>query len=250
MIYTDDVLKTLKAMLRERGLTYRDAAEALELTESSIKRLFREQDFSLKRLERLCELMDTDLGTLLAQAAQAKARIRTLTLEQEQLLVSDLRLLVIAVCLVNRWQVSEILATYRIDEHEAVQALARLDRFRLIELQPGNRVKLLVSADFSWRRNGPIQAFFEQQVQADFFQARFNGPGEIRLFVSGMLSRRANENLRERLEKVAVAFLQASEEDRSLPLTKRFGTSLFLAMRPWELKAFEALRREPDKRLF
>lgn len=250
MIYTDDVVKTLKRMLRARGLTYRDVASALSLTESSVKRLFSEQDFSLKRLDRLCELMEVDLATLLTEAGRNKTQIHTLTEEQEALLVSDIRLLVIAVCLVNRWQVREILEVYDIDENQAVQALAKLDRFRLIELLPGNRVKLLISQEFSWRRNGPIQAFFEEQVQSDFFNARFSGPGEIRLFAFGMLSRRANALLQDRMQKTAAMFRQAAEEDASLPLEQRFGTSLVLAMRPWELKAFESLRRVPDRRRF
>ncbi len=250
MINAEDVVKTLKRMLRERGLTYRDVARSLALTESSVKRLFSEQDFSLKRLETLCALMDSDLSTLMTRAEQARTRISTLSLEQEKLLVSDTRLLLIAVCLVNRWSYEDIVATYQIDEYEAIQALAKLDRFQLIELQPGNRVRLLVSSDFSWRRNGPIQEFFEAQVQGDFFDARFTGAGEIRLFVTGMLSRRANEELRKRLEKIAATFLQLAEEDRGLPLEQRFGSGLMVAMRPWELAAFAALRRQPNRKKF
>jgi DNA-binding Xre family transcriptional regulator len=250
MLNSDTIVKALKQSLKARGLTYGDVAAHLKLTESSVKRLFSQRNFSLRRLDRICQLMETDLTEVISRAEQNRHLISSLNAEQEQLLVSDIKLLLIAVCIVNHWHFADIIATYSISEHEAVQALARLDRLRLIELQPGNRIKLLISPDFNWIKNGPIQAFFEKQVQTDFFQSRFNSKGEIRVFISGMLSRTANENMLKRIEKLALAFRQLADEDRSLPGEERFGTSMMLAMRPWELQAFEALRKAPDKRRF
>ena len=48
-------------------------------------------------------------------------------------------------------------AGYQFTEREALQYLIRLDRLKVIELQPGNRVRLLVSRHFSWRPGGPVQ---------------------------------------------------------------------------------------------
>jgi hypothetical protein len=39
-------------------------------------------------------------------------------------------------------------------------------------------------------------------------------------------------------------------ESESLPLEQRFGTSLMMAIRPWEINVFEALRRAQDTRVF
>ena len=36
----------------------------------------------------------------------------------------------------------------------------------------------------------------------------------------------------------------------SLPLEQRFGTSLMMAIRPWEIEVFQALRRTRDERIF
>jgi DNA-binding Xre family transcriptional regulator len=46
---------TLKQELRKQRITYRRVSEALELSETSVKRLFSEEAFSLKRLEKICE---------------------------------------------------------------------------------------------------------------------------------------------------------------------------------------------------
>ena len=39
-------------------------------------------------------------------------------------------------------------------------------------------------------------------------------------------------------------------EDEALPVDERFGTSIMLAMRPWEIKLFGDLRREEDTKVF
>jgi len=49
----------------------------------------------------------------------------------------------------------------------------------------------------------------------------------------------------------AIAIQRAAlEENESLPLEQRFGTSLMLAIRPWEIKVFADLRRTPDTRIY
>jgi len=244
---TTNIVSTLKRALKAHELTYRDVSKALSISESSVKRLFSDKDFSLKRLDQICQLMDMEISDLLQQMEQETRLISRLSLEQETLLVSDLKLLLVAVCVTNRWVFGEILKTYSLSEHELIRSLAALDKLKLIELQPNNRVKLLMSTDFSWIPNGPINQFFESQVQSDFFKSRFNGAGEIRLFASGMLSRASNAILIRRIEKLAQEYKRFNDDDQSLPLNERYGTSMIIAMRPWELAAFEEFRTDSGK---
>ncbi len=41
-----------------------------------------------------------------------------------------------------------------------------------------------------------------------------------------------------------------NDDSETLPLDERYGTSLMMAMRSWEIKVFEDLRRIEDKRVF
>ncbi|MFD2231130.1 helix-turn-helix domain-containing protein [Alkalimarinus sediminis] len=248
MAETSSIVTTLKRELKAHGLTYKDVSKALNIAESSVKRLFADKDFSLKRLDQICQLMNMEISDLLQKMEQDKRLISQLTLEQESLLVSDHKLLLVAVCVANRWTYDDILDVYQFSEHELVRLLAALDKFKLIELQPNNRVKLLLSTDFSWIKNGPINRFFDAEVQSNFFNSRFTGPGEARLFVTGMLSRASNEIMIRRMERLAQEFRQFNEEDQELPLDERFGSSIMIAMRPWELTVFEAFRKDNSKR--
>ena len=250
MSQSQAMIDTLKQVLREQGITYRDVAKAIDLSEASVKRLFSERSFSLERFERVAEIAGLSLSELVVEMDRRADLLTNLTQEQEKELVTDIKLLLMAVCALNHWQFDKIIATYRVDELEAIQLLAKLDRMKIIELMPGNRIRRMVDRTFSWLPNGPIQRFFERHVQSDFFKSTFNGPGEIRLFVNGMLSRQSNQEMIKKAQRLIQDFNHCHSDDEALPLDERFGTSLIFAMRPWELEAFEQLRREEDNRKF
>ncbi|CAN5347185.1 helix-turn-helix transcriptional regulator [soil metagenome] len=240
---TQHLLAALKRELRIRRITYRDVAEALELSEPSVKRLFSTGRFTLERLAQVAALLDLSLAELIAGAADARLRLHEMTVEQESTLVSDAKLLLIAVCVLNHWTAGDIVQRYRISEPECVQRLVRLDRMRLIDLLPGNRVRLNVARDFSWLPEGPISRFFRDGGEAEFLNGRFDVNGHVHLFVNGMLSQAAAGELQALLRRLRTQFDELHQESLKLPLEERHGTGLLLATRQWEPSMFAALRR-------
>ncbi len=250
MNQVSELISTLKQLLREQQITYRQLAQRLELSEASIKRLFSEQSFSLERFAQICEVAGVDIAGLTQLADERRQKVVQLTREQEKELAGDLRLLLVTNSLLNHWTFNDIIQTYRISEHECIQLMARLDRMRLIQLLPGNRVKLNVDRKFSWLAGGPIETFFARQVQGEFLNAGFSKPGELRVFINGMLSRKSNRELQDKMRALAAEFDEMHKRDASLPTNERYGSSLLLAIRPWELKAFDDLRREENTKQF
>ena len=250
MSQTRPLIDTLKQELRKQRVTYKQVSKTLGLSETSVKRLFSEEAFSIKRLEKVCTMLNLDLADLVRLMEKNIELTTELTLEQETEIVSDIRLLLVALLLVNKLEFEEIISIYDISETEGIKLLARLDRMKLIELQPGNRVKLMVSPNFKWLPDGPIQKFFEQKVQLEFLNSSFNSAGELRVFVSGMISRSANAEMIKKMQHLANEMSELNLESQSLPLDQRFGTSLMMAMRPWEIEVFEELRRNKDERVF
>jgi len=241
------LIDVLKKALRERGLTYGHLAKGLGLSESSVKRTFSQGTMSLERLEQVCAQMDLEIADLLELTRAAEGRTAELTEQVEQTLVSDVKLLLVAVLAINNWTVAAILETYRFTEPELVGLLTRLDRLGIIDLLPGNRIKVRLARNFAWRKGGPIQRFFEERVQEQFFGSAFLDRGAVRIMVQGSLSAKSNELLQQRVRKLAEEFDALAEEDRSLDHGLREGTTLVLAMRQWEFSQFAALRRNSDK---
>lgn len=242
------LLAAAKRQLRRRGLTYRDVAQALELSEASVKRLFGNGRFTLDRLARLAELLGLSLAELAQEAETGAARVRELTERQEQALVADTKLILVAVCALNQWTPAEIVAAYRVDEAECIARLLHLERLRLIDLLPGNRIRIVVARDFDWLPDGPIRRYFRGRGQDDFLDCPYTGANETLVFSHGMLTEAGMARLRAEFLAVRERFARLHEEALAAPFEARQGCGLMMAMRPWEPADFAALRRAPVRR--
>ena len=95
MNHTANIIETLKQYLKAKGITYKQLAEEIELSEASVKRLFSKQTFSLSRLEDVCRILDIDFYDLvLMDKERSRKTLKKLTIEQEQILVNDEKLLI------------------------------------------------------------------------------------------------------------------------------------------------------------
>jgi transcriptional regulator with XRE-family HTH domain len=244
MAQTQQLITALKRTLKAHGLTYADVAERLDLSEASVKRLFAQQRFTLQRLEQVCQLMGleiTDLARMIQN--RAGAPISALTRDQEREIVADLELLLVAVCVLNHWGLDEIRDYFELSEVSCIRHLTHLDRLKMIELLPNNRWKLLVSPHFKWLENGPIQQFFLDKLQSDFFNSRFNQEREELIVLNGMLAASSFSVFQRRMAHLAREFDELSSDDAALPLAEREGTTVVLAMRPWRYGLFNPFRK-------
>jgi len=247
MTEKSDLLSTLKKEMRRQGRTYAQAAVELGVSEATVKRNFSENSFSLIRLEQLLDWLGLTFSDLVRLMEREQSHVERLTEDQERALVSDVRLLILLHSLLNGWSVAEVLHTYEIDRYHSTRLLAQLDRMGIIDLLPGDRVRLKVSRQFHWRANGPIQQFFEREIQDDFFRSRFDHSDDIRVFLSGMLSAKSMADIRERMDRLARDFNSLKRQDERLPLAEREGIGMVLALRNWEPGVFTALRRQDEQ---
>jgi transcriptional regulator with XRE-family HTH domain len=243
MTEISQLVATLKRQLKQQNKTYAEVAPALGLSEASVKRLFSGGQFTLERIVALCNLLGFTLAELSQEAEAGSTRLRTLTMAQEKELVSDMRLLLVAVCALNHWSMADMLAVYKLSEAECLQRLLKLDRLGLINLLPGNRIRLSVARDFNWLPNGPIRQFFADDGMRDFLDSHFAADGETLDFAHGMLTDAAIDKLHAELRRLRSLFAELHEASLASPLPKRRGRGLLLASREWEPAAFNALRR-------
>lgn len=237
------LVRVLKKRLKIQGITYRELAAAIDLSEPSVKRMFACQRFTLDRLVQISNYLGFTLAELAQEAVVTEHLVHTLSEAQEEELVSDRKLLLVAICSLNHWSVQDIISTYRVTEAECIQRLAQLDRLRLIVLLPGNRIRLNVARDFDWRVKGPIRSFFREHGLHDFLDSDFALDDETMSFSHAMLTEAAMAKVLAELRKLRQRFAELHEESLAAPLSKRHGVGMLLAMREWEIGVFSALRR-------
>jgi transcriptional regulator with XRE-family HTH domain len=242
MAERDVIVAELKRALRERGHTYAAVAEKLGLSVASVKRLFSGGDLSLSRVDQICELLQIGLAEILART-QDRPIVSQLTVAQEQEIVSDPKLFLICWMLVNRTSFEEIVRAYQFTEREVLRLLIRLDQLKVIELQPGNRVRLLVNRHFSWRAGGPMQRFVNQKLLREFMTGNFAGAQEEFVFHGGEVSEAGLNELNHVFRNASRQCAEILERDRG-PRESRHSAAFLLALRPWKYSGFQQFERK------
>lgn len=247
MNQTPLLIATLKKALKANNITYKVLAEKLNMSESSMKRIFADESFSLVRLEQVCAVIGMDISDLVAMMNRDKPRISELTEEQEKVAAADTRLLGVAFLIVNGWSYQNILDHYPINAPDLVHYLVKLDQLRVIDLEPNNRIKLLVTANFSWRDNGPIQQVLKQHVQKAFMEGDVAAAGGQQHFISGMLSDESHQEVMKQLNRVESLVNDLKQQDQHLPITERHGFSMAMVTRPWRDGILHEMIASKDK---
>src|SRR5580700_5221804 len=224
------IVAELKRALREHELTYADVARKLELSVATVKRLFSTGDFSLQRVDGICELMGISLREILERGQDRATPVNQLTVTQEQEIVADHRLFFVTWLVLNRTPFEEIVRHYRLTDRELLRYFIKLDRLKVIELQPGNKVRLLVSRRFSWRAGGPVQKYIHQKLLREFF------------FHGGAISDETLAQVKRVLRNASRECVDIVEGDRG-PWDTRHGTAFVLAVRPWKYSGFAQFDR-------
>ena len=234
MSQTAPLIQTLKRLLKHHSKTYVDVADCLSLSEASVKRLFSEKNISLQRLDAICLMLGIEISDLVRemQTEHSKA-ISELSYAQEKEIADDLELLMITVYVLNHWSLKDIITRYDFTEAQCIKHLAHLDRLSIIELLPGNRIKLLVAANFKWQDDGPIMKLFCAKIETEFFRTRFTRETEKLVVLNGMLSDASNALFQRKMQQLAKDFDTLSKDDANLPIGQRKGYTLLMGIRDW-----------------
>lgn len=234
----------LKRCLKARGMTYAELAPRLGLSEASVKRLFSSGGFTLERIEEICRLLDMDLFELARQAQSDASTVTELTPAQEHALADDPRLLLVFHLLLSGWRTEEIVAEYDLTRAQCIKLLAVLDRLRLIDLKPGDEVRLRTARQITWRHNGPIRRAYQAKVLSEFFGADFDTRADALRFEAKELSRASRDVIRRKLERLVAEFNELARLDAALKPAERDSIGLVIGLRPYVLSLFTRMRRK------
>ncbi|MBY0414774.1 MAG: helix-turn-helix transcriptional regulator, partial [Bdellovibrionales bacterium] len=85
MSQIDQFLGAMKRALKAKNIVYKDLAESLDLSESSIKRILSDKSISLERIEEICRACDISFSEICRNAHfEEDVSSHTLSKEQEK----------------------------------------------------------------------------------------------------------------------------------------------------------------------
>jgi transcriptional regulator with XRE-family HTH domain len=242
---TRRILDTLKRCLRARGMTYRALGKALNLSESSVKRLFADESFTLTRLERVCGALDmtvADLSRMAGGAPVTRTQSDTLSLEQERTLARNPSLLACFYLLLNGHSIDDTRQRLSLSARAMRSLLGELASAQLADMDGKRNLRFHVRLPIAWRPDGPVRRLYERQVRAEFLQGPFTGPSEALTFHSAELSAASVRILLRKIERLALDFADLAALDVHVKARDKSSVALLLACRPWVFSMFSAYR--------
>jgi len=237
------LLQGLRSILHQRGLGYRDLANRLKVSESTVKRIFSRGSVSVVRLEEICQLVDIEFSDLARACAAAQTSKDLLSQEQERALAADPVLLAVLHLLMSEWSPDQIRSTYEFDKAEIVSILARLDRLGLITLKPNNLVKVRVSPRMSWGQQKGVRTRYERMVREEFLDSRFEGADQLLCFEVRELTHGSIAVMLNKIQRVADDIQEMADRDATQPSTSKVSVGCLLSARPWVFSVLAALKR-------
>lgn len=236
MSETTKLINGLKTELKSRGLTYKDLAERLNLSEPSVKRLFAEESFTLERFAKACEVVGTSIHSILKTLdGRDDGALSHLSIQQEEFLASDPVYFGVFHRLLQGYDMDYVQRRMKLSGTQITRVLVALDKIGVIELRPGNAIKFKTPRLIRWDNDGPLMKTYGEKVRQVYFKEPFLGPATYCRFLTGPLSDRVAIIAEDRLRKVCREIEDMWEWDmRSRPEEARHHHGILVACKPWD----------------
>lgn len=245
MAGSHELLEAVKLQLKTRNKKYKDLAAGLGVSEASVKRMFSTRNCDLGRLDKICTWLGIEFAEL-TRGIKLEDKLTTqLTLAQEKEIVSNKKLLLTAICVMNHYTFDEIVDAYAISAFECTQLLVKLDRIQFIDLLPNNLYRLRVARSFRWLPDGPMHRFF-RSLASEFCDHPFTGKEDCFLQMNLMLSPASIEALKRRIHLVAQDYAEQHNQDARTARESRQSVTLMIGMRPWVPAFVQAMAKSKN----
>lgn len=225
------IRNAIKVLLKKHGLSYRDLGKALELSEGAIKQLMTKGSFTTSRLEKVAHWFGYSLFEFMEIALKAESRPYSLSHKQEEILFGFPVSMWMLFLLSAGFPLESIRDRMNLTEKKFQLALHTLDKTGLIELLPGNRVRIKFRGPYRFNKNGIIEknlrkdylALVTEQIQfgppPDVFQRTFEMYFSESLFKKMKLEVEAIISKYGHLTRIET---ELDQKDRSFPVTGVF----------------------------
>lgn len=235
------LLAELKRVLKDRNLRYGDVAVQLNVSETTIKRHLTGHGLSVAMLESICAIAGIrliDLAELAARRSESKAQ--SISIAQEQGLADAPFTAFIFMLLRYDWTPQAIQQEFGLDEPGLILHLRRLEKLRLLDLFPGNRVRLLTVRHPEWIPGGPLRRAVDDVMRRHFATMDFHDPQSVWQLETVKLSRGSIDELRRLIASLSQRMQELAANDRALPAGETAWYSMLCTARLTDPRIFWA----------
>jgi transcriptional regulator with XRE-family HTH domain len=174
----------LKIALKAQKVTYRDLARRLGLSESGVKKIFTARDGSFQRIAGICAELGLSMSELLSGRDETMLDLAYSEAQQAYLVKEPRALRLYWALVYERRPLADAQKAAGLAARELFATLRQLDKLRLLELLPGDRLRVPPVRQLRWVGGGALVEKLYREWSASFLRAVASpAPAEGELFL-------------------------------------------------------------------
>jgi hypothetical protein len=164
------LIDALRRVLKAKKIRYHHVAAHLGVSLATVKRLFAGEPCNIAKLMAICELAGISFFDLTALAAKPSEEAYRLNEEQERHFASYPGQHAIFRELARGRSPDDVRAEWGLDKRKLYRVLRQLEELKLLEVLPGNKVRMLAKGMIRMDEDGPFARTVLFQQNVDFLQ--------------------------------------------------------------------------------
>ncbi|NRA68249.1 MAG: helix-turn-helix transcriptional regulator [Pseudobacteriovorax sp.] len=173
-----NIRAAVKLVMKRKGLYYRDLADHLEVSESTVKRILSKEDMDLERLLKICQWLGLSLTDIEDIIGSAKPDFTTMTQRQEQVLADNIDYLRVFRGLLLKNKADFVCRRYQLDADYVATIIKDLESVGLVNRLDGDKVQVLKTWPFRWLEDGPLFNQYYKDMLGTFSDQLANNPND------------------------------------------------------------------------
>jgi predicted transcriptional regulator len=238
----ENIVTAFKSVLKERGLTYKDLAAKLEITEGAVKKSLSSDDMCFSRMIEFCDAAEVSYYEMVRRADGKQEQRIYLTDAQESLFVSDLCTWKFFMDLLEM-PLDQVRDKHELKSDRIELYLGRLAQVGLLERKGAYGYKFLFEGRLvSWNPNGEFARTFNKKISTHLMGELFSQskePGSTRTRASVRMKPETRDELIERFEALSSEMAARGRREMSVyDQSKLIDVTWVLGVKEFDVWAF------------
>lgn len=216
------VCNQVRDKIKEKGFTQEEFARMIGVSIPTLSRWLRGEGLLFQDLNLMVEKLGIRLSELAMLAEGDVSNKFTYSAEQEAVFVNTDGLLAFFDQLLNGKTASHIAKSFKLTEKSINFYLSKLDKLKLIEWLPNNKVKILVNGEPSWIVGGPLSQKLRKQIIDEHIHHYLNSREQLKIGIYSLSSdsyKKINDKYQELIDSVRMMEIKDSNSGVAKKLT-------------------------------
>lgn len=241
---TKEIILTLKALMKKKGLKYSELAKHLNLSVPAIKRIMTAEEIPFSRVIGVCEFLGLQLEDVLQIQNANVSGLFYFNQEQEEFFAKNPSFLAYFFELYNgKKSPAEIEKKHKITKSSTDKYLKKLTQLGLVSLDSNQKLKIHASGVISWSDHGPLGNTFSRQMIISFSKwatDKITEPGKMLVELHGWsLTEENYRDFKKEYKDLTIKYRQISSYNRKILEKDSFSNiSVMTIADDWDEKMF------------